>query len=74
MHASCLDGKGKCPPEDCGSTSGFSNMKEILKNPLHPEYESYIEWLGLQKGQTWNPDEFDINKTQNYLRGLFTIT
>jgi hypothetical protein len=35
-----------CPPEDCGGVWGYSDMLEILKQPDHEEYESYIEWLG----------------------------
>ena len=42
----CLEGKMNCPPEDCGGVWGYADMLEILKNPDHEEYESYIEWLG----------------------------
>ncbi|GAO27816.1 plasmid pRiA4b ORF-3 family protein [Geofilum rubicundum] len=42
----CLTGKMSCPPEDCGGVWGYSDMLEILKQPDHEEYESYIEWLG----------------------------
>lgn len=42
----CLTGKRACPPEDCGGCFGYENLLEILKNPKHKEYKSYLEWLG----------------------------
>ena len=41
----CLKGKMNCPPEDCGGVWGYAELLEILKQPEHEEYESYIEWL-----------------------------
>lgn len=57
----CLTGKMNCPPEDCGGIWGYSDMLEILKQPDHEEYESYLEWLG----GDFDPEYFDkddINK------------
>jgi len=51
----CLAGKMNCPPEDCGGVWGYSDMLEILKNPKHEEYESYIQWLGGE----FDPEYFD---------------
>jgi len=62
----CLAGKGKCPPEDCGGCWGYMEMKETMKNKSHPEYEEFMEWLGLAENETWDPHHFDlaeINKT-----------
>ena len=44
------------PPEDCGGIWGYYGMLEILKQPKHEEYESYMEWLG----GDFDPEEFDI--------------
>jgi hypothetical protein len=60
----CLDGKMKCPPEDCGGVSGFKDMLKILKNKNHEEYQSYIVWLGGE----FNPKEFDLVKINKILR------
>ncbi|MFZ4547980.1 MAG: plasmid pRiA4b ORF-3 family protein [Bacteroidales bacterium] len=54
--ALCIKGKMNCPPEDCGGIWGYYDMLEILKQPKHEEYESYIEWLG----EEYDPEEFDI--------------
>jgi len=58
----CIAGKQNCPPEDCGGVWGYANMLEILANPKHEEYESYVEWLGGE----FNPNQFDkdiVNKS-----------
>jgi len=41
----CLAGERACPPEDCGSVPGYYEMLDVLKNPKHPEYSEYIDWL-----------------------------
>ncbi|KTD21812.1 plasmid pRiA4b ORF-3 family protein [Legionella londiniensis] len=43
----CIDGKNTCPPEDIGGIPGYENLKAIVANPNHPEYESTLKWLGL---------------------------
>ncbi len=42
----CVTGRRACPPEDCGSTWGYTEMLTILAQPMHPEYESMRTWLG----------------------------
>jgi hypothetical protein len=32
-------------PEDCGGSSGYQNLLEILKNPKHEDYKAMKEWL-----------------------------
>lgn len=39
-------------------------MLEILEQPEHEEYESYIEWLG----QKFDPEYFDKNVINKLLR------
>ena len=55
IYPICLGGDMNCPPEDCGGVWGYSEILEILKNPKHEEYESYIEWLGGE----FDPEYFD---------------
>jgi len=57
----CLAGKMACPPEDCGGVWGYADLLEILKNPKHKEYDSYMDWLGGE----FDPEHFDkeaVNK------------
>ena len=60
----CLTGKMNCPPEDCGGVWGYSDMLEILKQPNHDEYESYIEWLG----DKFDPAYFNKDEVNELLR------
>ncbi len=59
-----VTGKGMCPPEDCGGVYGYAEILEALKDPKHEQYEEYCEWLGIESGDEWNPEEFDINDYQ----------
>ena len=59
----CISGKMNCPPEDCGGVWGYSNMLEILKQPEHEEYDSYIEWLGGE----FDPEYFDQDEVNDLL-------
>jgi hypothetical protein len=42
----CSEGRRACPPEDCGGPSGFTQLRRIMKNPAHPEYQVFCEWIG----------------------------
>ena len=43
-----ISGENACPPEDCMGVHGYSELKEILKNPKHEEFESSWNWVGLK--------------------------
>ena len=47
--------KGACPPEDCGGTWGYTNLKAILANPNHDEHEDMLEWLDLTNASQFDP-------------------
>ena len=67
----CVKGKMNCPPEDCGGIWGYASMLEILEQPDHEEYESFIEWLGGK----FEPEYFDLEEINELLSednyGLF---
>lgn len=46
VYPVCIDGELRCPPEDCGSISGFYDMLDIMKNKKHPEYKETKTWVG----------------------------
>ena len=48
-----LDGAQAGPPEDCGGIPGFQDLKEILADPKHPEYEDM---------RTWAPRGYDASQ------------
>ncbi len=67
-----LAGKGACLPEDCGGAWRYQDLKKILADKSHPEYKEYRQWLGLERGETWDPAAFDVEDTQEILVSLFT--
>ncbi len=47
--------KGACPPEDCGGTWGYANLKATLADPSHDEHQHMLEWLGLTDASEFDP-------------------
>lgn len=62
----CVKGKRACPPEDVGGVWGYDDFLEAIRNPDHPEHEDYLEWIGGE----FDPEEFDLDETNEMLRGL----
>lgn len=67
----CLAGKGTCPPEDCGGVWGYEQLKEILMDRDHNEYEEYKEWLGLNEDEEWDAKEFDLEEIQEHFENIY---
>jgi len=63
----CLDGKGTCPPEDCGGAWGYENMKAILADPSHEEYKEMKEWLGLDDDEEYDANKFNLDEINESL-------
>ncbi len=62
----CLQGEGRCPPEDVGGTHGFKEFLESMKDKSHPERESYITWYGSE----FDPDQVDLDQSNVELTNL----
>jgi len=60
----CIAGKMSCPPEDCGGSWGYADMLEILKNPAHPEYKEFVDWLD----EDFDPEYFDKEEVNESLK------
>ena len=60
----CIAGKMNCPPEDCGGVGGYIDMLEVLKQPDHEEYDSYIKWLG----GAFDPGYFNKDEVNEMLK------
>jgi hypothetical protein len=63
-----LDGKGACPPEDCGGPWGYESLKETLTDPDSEDYEDMCEWLDLEDGSEFDPKEFDVEEVREMLK------
>jgi len=64
----CLDGKGACPPEDCGGAWGYEELKMTMANPSHEEYQEMKEWLGLEDDEEWDAGAFDLDEANERLK------
>ena len=54
----CVQGKGACPPEDCGGVWGYEGFLEAIKDPKHEQHEEMLEWVGGE----FDPGHFDVKK------------
>lgn len=61
-----IGGENACPPEDCGGTYGYKELKAVPLNPKHPEYNSTKKWVGC----TFDPMVCDLKTIQQNLGKL----
>ena len=68
-------GKGACPPEDVGGVWGYEQMLDILSGKIDDPEEkaSYEEWLGLRKGESYDPEEFDLEMANDDVEDLVSL-
>ena len=72
-------GKGTCPPEDCGGPWGYENLKEVLADKSHPEFQNMAEWLFgydeddmMDEDETiWDPNDFDLEIEKEMFEDVF---
>lgn len=64
----CMKGKRACPPEDCGGPWGYAELCTILAQPSHPEHQDKLEWLRLNNASEFDPEDFDVDTTNDLLR------
>jgi hypothetical protein len=69
-YADCIDGKGKCPPEDCGGVGGYEDLKVILADPENAEHDSMLEWLGMEEDDVFDPAFFDLEVTRKLVKKI----
>ncbi len=70
--AEFVDGENACPPEDCGGVPGYMHLLEVLHNPQHPDYGNTRNWLGLEEGEEFDPEDmgFDPEEINEELEGI----
>ena len=61
----CIDGARRCPTEDSGGVSGYHENMDIIKDPMHEEYESTLTWLG----DGFDPEYFNLQEVNKVLAG-----
>jgi hypothetical protein len=63
-HPVCTGGARSRPPEDCGGTSGYEELLEVLADPKHEEHASMKRWVG----KRFDPESFDLAAVNRALR------
>lgn len=66
----CIDGRGACPPEDCGGPVGYEEMLMALADPDSAEHQERAEWLGHSPKRPFDPASFDRDAANQRLRLL----
>jgi hypothetical protein len=55
----CVAGQRNCPPEDCGGSTGFSELLKALHDPTHPEHDDIRGWVGDFVPESFSADEIN---------------
>lgn len=59
----CIGGARACPPEDCGGPGGYERLLSAL---LNDDNDELVSWVG----GFFDPEGFDVNRTNQALRHL----
>jgi hypothetical protein len=63
----CLTGRRACPPEDCGGIWGYADLLGVLADPGHEEHQQYLNWLGMDSADEFDPARFDLTEVNRRL-------
>ncbi len=64
--ATCLGGERSCPPEDVGGPWGYQEFLAVIADPTHEDHEHLVGWAG----EDFDPEAFDLERTNVYLTNL----
>lgn len=56
----CVGGARACPPEDCGGPSGFFELVQALRDPMHPQHSELTQWIP----RGWTADRFEMEQVR----------
>ena len=59
----CTAGENACPPEDVGSSHGYAEFLEIIKDPDHEDHASMLRWAG----GAFDPTALDLAEVNEHL-------
>jgi hypothetical protein len=62
QKAACIDGKGACPPENCGGVWGYEDIKEtFIRNPNSEKADEYRDLVGLDEEENLDVNKFSLD-------------
>ncbi len=68
----CLDGAGRCPPEDVGGTPGYEDLRRVLADPDEDGHTAALEWLGLEHAGDFDAAAFSLERANAAIAGVLT--
>lgn len=73
-HASCIGGRGACPPEDCCGPWGYEFAKEAIESEDEEERDMARFRLCLQgDDEVWDAKEFDLKQADSDTQSVIII-
>lgn len=65
----CIDGAGRCPPEDVGGIPGYEELRRVLVDPHDAEHEHMLAWLGIADAREFDAAAFDLDRANAAISG-----
>jgi hypothetical protein len=65
----CVGGARACPPEDRGGVPGYARLVAALADSDDAEHDELLTWVGGH----FDPDDFDVNRTDQALHAVARI-
>ena len=62
----CIYGERACPPEDCGSPTGYEELLAVLADPTHEDHKHFRGWAG----EDYDPEECDFKKINRVIDNI----
>lgn len=65
----CIDGAGRCPPEDVGGIPGYQELRRVLADPRDAEHENMLAWLDISDAREFDAAAFDLERVNAAIAG-----
>jgi Plasmid pRiA4b ORF-3-like protein len=69
----CIDGAGRCPPEDVGGIHGYENLRRVLAHPDEDGHTEALEWLGLERANDFDATAFSLERANAAIAGMLSF-
>jgi hypothetical protein len=63
----CIEANNACPPEDVGGIGGYQELLSAFDDNNKKEIKRYNTWIGLEKGENWDPNYCSRREINNRL-------